>query len=521
MNMNSNLNEAFVVSKRYDKRGNPIAYIDPNKPENKDTFKYKDILKNHGAKWDGENKFWFWYIGKTKDQWQNVYSKFIEPALKAIHSQEGVTEEESKESLIASLNTVIGEIQATSTTGGEDGLTSEDKKNIIDRLAKFKETLINLDNDEEFKKTMRILTTFKNAQGHQYSFTNTILIWIQNPNAKLVKSEINWRKYNRTIADKSKKIWIRSPARDALVKYSKEQEQQIINNFLKSLNKKSYDELTIGEKEKLDVILRGRMVKRKFEFTPVYDISNTVQMKGKENLIGDYEKYDEIKWFEENMISDEVRPIYNALMEFAKENGIEVSIEDNLGGARGISMGGKIKLLKNKGNDVGITKTLAHEITHELLHQNYLKQKNSKYAQYFVGTSQGRELVEQQAELSAWMILASYGFDLKTTSLNYAAIWGADKEAMIRVFDTVTGVVNMMLDYINGYISNNPVKTTEPAEEPTELAEASTPVRRAKHITPMDVAKVLGVTSEYEQVLNQSKEKMLENFNRLIKYNII
>lgn len=43
--MNTNLNEAFVVSKRYDGKGNPIAYIDPNKPENKDTFKYKDILK--------------------------------------------------------------------------------------------------------------------------------------------------------------------------------------------------------------------------------------------------------------------------------------------------------------------------------------------------------------------------------------------------------------------------------------------------------------------------------------------
>lgn len=263
------------------------------------------------------------------------------------------------------------------------------------------------------------------------------------------------------------------------------------------------------------------MVKREFEFTPVYDVTNTAQIEGKENLIGDYEKRNEIKWFEENMLSDEVRPVYNALMEFAKENGIEVNLVDDLGGARGSSASGKIKLLKSEGNDVGITKTLAHEITHELLHQTYLKQRGSKHAQYFVGTSQGRDLVEQQAELSAWMVLASYGFDLKTTSLNYAAIWGADKEGMIRVSDTVTGVVNMLLDYINGHMSNNPIKTTEPAEEPAEMSEAAAPIRQARHITPMDVAKVLGVTSEYEQVLNQSKEKMMENFNRFSKKSIL
>lgn len=506
--MKNNLNEAFVVSKRIDHNGNNIAYIDPAKPENKETFKYKDVFKKYGAKWSGEGKFWFWYIGKTKDQWQNVYTKFIEPALKEVHKLEGAPEEDSKASLIASLDTVIGEVSAaTASPSGEEGITPDEKKNIVDRLAKFKETLVNLDNDEEFKKTMQILTAFKNAQGHQYSFTNTILIWIQNPNARLVKSEINWAKFNRTIVDKSKRMIVRSPARTALRKYSEDQEKDITNRFLQSVNKRSYDELSAGEKERLGVILRGRMVKREFEFTPVYDVSNTAQMEGKENLIGDIEKRDEIKWFEDNMLSDEVRPIYTALMKFAQENGIEVHLEDDLGGARGSSASGKISLLRNEGNDVGITKTLAHEISHELLHQNYLKNRNSKYAQYFVGKQEGRQLVEQQAELSAWMVMASYGFDLKTTSLNYVAIWGADKDAMIRVFDTVTGVVNLLLDYINGHL-NQPVSETE---------GAPANIRPARHITPMDVAKTLGVTDEYNQVLNQAKNSLNENFYNLLK----
>ncbi len=501
----NNLNEAFKVSKKYDIKGNPIAYIDPKLPENKDTIKYINIYKKFGAKWDGYNKYWFWYIGKTKDQWHSVYTKLIEPALREIHKLEGVPEEDSKASLIASLDAVIGEVQAAPTSeSGEEGITSEEKKNVVDRLAKFKETLVNLDNDEEFKKTMQTITAFKNAQGHRYSFTNTILIWIQNPNARLVKSEINWAKFNRKIVDKSKRMIVRSPAKAALQKYSKDQEKQIIDKFLQSVGKKSYDSLNAGEKERLGVILRGRMTKYEFEFTPVYDVSNTEQIEGKENLLGDYENYDKIKWFEDNMISEEVRPVYSALIRFAEENGISVNIVDDLGGSRGVSKSGKIDLLKSEGNDVGITKTLTHEISHELLHQNYLKNKNSKYAQYFVGTTQGRDLVEQQAELSAWMVMASYGFDLKTTSLNYVAIWGADKEAMIKVFDTVTGVVNALLDYINGHLGN------------VNETEGMVDVKPARHITPMDVAKTLGVTSEYQQVLNQSKDGLNENFYNLL-----
>lgn len=504
----SALNEAFVISKKLDQKGNNVAYIDPNKPENRETFKYKDIFKNHGANWNKDERFWYWYIGKTKDQWQNVYTKFIEPALKEVHAMEGAPEEESQASLVASLDAVIGEVQAspTSPTGGEEGITPEEKKNMVDRLAKFKEVLVNLDNDEEFKKTMQTITAFKNSQGHQYSFTNTILIWIQNPNAKMVKSEINWSKFNRKVIDKTNRMIIRSPSRNALQRYSKDQEKEIIANFLKAVKKTSYEQLGPGEKEKLGVILRGRLTRREFEFTPVYDISNTEQLEGKENLVGDFEKRNEIKWFEENMLSEEVKPIYSALMEFAKEQGIAIDLIDDIGGARGRSKGGSIELLKSEGNDVGITKTLAHEISHELLHQNYLKNKNSKFAQYFVGRPEGRDLVEQQAELSAWMVLASYGFDLKTTSLNYAAIWGADKEAMIRVFDTVTGVVNLLLDYINSKMNSN---------VPVAEAEGVMP-HIARHVTPMDVAKALGVTSEYQQVLNDSKNKLTEGFYKLL-----
>jgi hypothetical protein len=246
-------------------------------------------------------------------------------------------------------------------------------------------------------------------------------------------------------------------------------------------------------------------------------------MEGKENYLGDYEKRDQIKWFEENMISEEVRPIYKSLLDFAQENGIKIELVDELNGARGMSSSGMIQLLKNEGNDVGLTKTLAHEIAHELLHQNYVKSKNSKYAQYFIGKSEGRDAIEQQAELTAWMVLGAFNFDMKTTSLNYAALWGADKDAMIRVFDTVSSVVSMLVDYIsrknktnaNTATTQNNTNTVAPAPQAAPQNEALN--NTARTTTPMDVARFLGVEKEYQDVLNKNKGELVENFYSLLK----
>jgi hypothetical protein len=126
---------------------------------------------------------------------------------------------------------------------------------------------------------------------------------------------------------------------------------------------------------------------------------------------------------------------------------------------------------------------------------------------YFRGTSEGRGVVEQQAELTAWMVMASYGFDLKTTSLNYVAMWGADKEQMVKVFDMVSDVTNYLLDQINAEIAKES-GTNEGLNE-VEGSE----LQPARHITPEDIAKVLGLEDEYQQGIQ--KESVVENFYRL------
>ena len=174
------------------------------------------------------------------------------------------------------------------------------------------------------------------------------------------------------------------------------------------------------------------------------------------------------------------------MIDFAEGEGIEVALVDDLGGARGVSKSGKIDILKNEGNDVGLTKTLAHEIIHELLHQKYLKGKGGKSGKFNIGRDVDTGAIEQQAELSAWMFMHAFGFDVKTTSLNYTVMWGGDKDNMIKVFGTVSSVVNYLIDQVNTKISA--------INEGTNT--------KGSHVSPEQIADLVGLGKEFDEVKN-------------------
>jgi hypothetical protein len=85
----------------------------------------------------------------------------------------------------------------------------------------------------------------------------------------------------------------------------------------------------------------------------------------------------------------------------------------------------------------------------------------------------------------------AFGFDLKTTSLNYVLLWGADKDKMVKVFDTVSGVVNYLIDSVNKKIKS--------------LDEGMGTHTHGKHITPIEIANLLGVEKEYKEVKSGDK----------------
>jgi len=483
-----------TIFKTKDNREIPIIKLKATDDDAKNLMfndNVKKILNANGAKYNPVVKTYFWFEDQTSiDK--------IKKTIAEINKYLSVDGEESKKRLITDIDELIRTIETEDITQNPElNFTEDDKEILKKRLDAFRNMLVNIKDDSEFKDVMRKLIDIRAAQGKSFSFANTVLIFLQNPKAKQVYGKIDWAdKYNRTVNPNAKPIAIWAPEGKKLFK-SKEQIEKEKEDFFKKINKTKRDDLTPNEKFKLDAITKGSVMALKFKLVAVYNISDTKPMEGKTDYIKSAEEASKnIKWFEENMISDDVRPIYKALLDFCEENNIKTELVDDLDGSRGVSASGLIKILKNEGNDVGLTKTLAHEITHELLHQNYLASKGGESGSFYIGRL-SRDVVEQQAELSAWMFMYAFGFDLKTTSLNYTVLWGADEKNMVKVFETVSRVVNFLTDYVN--------------KKMKIIDESMGSHSHGSKITPNDIAKVLGFEKEFNEL---SKEELME---RIIK----
>jgi hypothetical protein len=460
----------------------------------------KRIRDTFNMKYNPKEKFFFWFLDKT-DQ-QKTIDKYIKPALEFINTIKDTSGLEFEiDELIQALN------NPAETIDPEVELSEMEKEQIMTKLQLFKERLVMIGDDEQFKETMAKLIKFKGAQGYTFSLINSLLIMVQNPNATNVNNEKNWLNfYNRKIKEGAKALGVWKP-KGKSIRPSKEERDELTKEYIRKLGKKSFNELTPNEKIKLQSKLRGKINSPGFEIGPVFDVSDTVQIEGKEDFItGAKDAMKDVQWYEEDMIDEKVRPIYKSLVDYCEDNGINIEYADDLGGARGSSAGGKINLLKNEGNDVGTTKTFVHEIAHELLHQTYLKGVGK--GEFFVGRDIGTHAIEQQAEISAWMFMYSFGFDLKTTSLNYAIMWGGNPSSMVTVFDTVSKMVNHLIDYVNTRIAYNK----------SEIDESKGSFNHGAHISPDEIAKLLGVEKQYKEVLDHAQNKDKEElYERIIK----
>lgn len=70
---------------------------------------------------------------------------------------------------------------------------------------------------EKFQEWLKFLSGF-----HAYSFNNTILIYLENPNATLIKGFYEWKKDGRIVKKGEKAIKILAP----LIRKQKEEENK-------------------------------------------------------------------------------------------------------------------------------------------------------------------------------------------------------------------------------------------------------------------------------------------------------
>lgn len=235
-------------------------------------------------------------------------------------------------------------------------------------------------NSERYKSFLNMM-----SKCHNYSFTNSLLISLQNENATLVKSFTDWKKDGVKINKNEKGIKIFCPVKQVFVEYQKDDNGRVVLD-------------DNGEK-----VEKGKTERTIFKVGRVFDISQTN---------ADRNKYELKKESNEKIINkDEI------ISTLEKVSGIKFDFKKSLGRANGIfnPKEQKIEIRANMG-DIKTISTCVHEVAHSLLHN-----KNNEL-------NLSKEQKEFEAESVAYVVCKNLNVDSKENNFLYLANWVEDKD---------------------------------------------------------------------------------------------
>ena len=282
-------------------------------------------------------------------------------------------------------------------------VANKDTKALAEHL---KEGMKNYLDSEQFKSFLDTMSKF-----HNYSLNNIHLLKMQNPNVSRVASFNKWKAdFDRTVKKGSKalKIWVPYQVKTSIPVHQKELDFTPAENEM-------------GEKE---------VTVTRFKLGNVFDVSQT---EGKElpkainELTGDVKDYEDL---------------YRAAKAVSMDNQVPISFEEiKRESANGYYSPDENRIVISKGlkGQEQILKTIFHEMAHADLHRG----SNAQY-----GDDQYRKQ-ELQAESVAYVVANHFGFDTRSYSFGYLAIWAKDKngfEDMVEQLQVVQKEAKSLID---------------------------------------------------------------------------
>ena len=533
------LNEAYEWStQRAINRNGEVYYkVFINRALSEDTYEYRNEIKGYGALWDNTMRTWYFVVkGQNKEEYENVIRTKVMPCVRFLMEKEQThavnqetgnekTLEEQVSGIIQDIDAIIENLKGVSLTTQVD--TSMDPQDLKERLEKYKVELVQAFQDNTWREKLEPLMKYRRALGPSFSFPNTILLHIQDPQAKMVRSRSGWVDFNRTVIPGSPGIYLFRPNGEKVFK-SKDQvfkakiawlKKYALVSFGPDVTEKEVEaaisELSPGEQSVLKKYLNSTKNIKSYSFEPNwFDVRYTEQIPGTEDKVGDFSGINDVAWFDDKSPeTEETVKLFNAVLAVYGDMGIKHSYSNDLNGARGVSKNGSIETLANAPKDPGSVSTLIHELAHELLHQSYLKSNNPELSSFFVGGQTGTARIEQQAEITAWFVMRYFGYEMQSAR-NYAAAWGLEDKDCAKVFHIISGVVNLIINKINSHMN----ATVAPAGKPAD-AQALNESVSGQYVTPEEIADAVGAGAKYrrgEQLLQQDKQRIMENFNGLL-----
>lgn len=379
------LYEALIL--KADKPNNKLI-VQSNEPDAKkasqETFRNKEALKANGFKW--VNNFW------TTDI--NNFETAKETLSKINKSSEFVGKLEELQDFV------------------ENSEDFQGKSNLMDKINMYISDLANATDDRavsaELKKYFDFFARFR---GH--SFYNTMLIWIQNPNATKVAGFRQWQdKFNRRVVKGAKSIMIFAPM------FSK-------NNKTDDIE----DDGSIDKSALSTIPVRFRPVN-------VFDIADTEPMNEK----GEVPKTPE--WFTESEPTERTKELFSYVKEAAEDMGIKITMGDAKGGEKGYSAGDHINMSSSV-DGAGELSTLIHEFAHELMHWK-------KTSLFYQGDEVKFDsaIKELQAESVAYTVMKHYDLPVQHQP-TYIALWKGNKEKILANIRVISEVSKFIIDAID------------------------------------------------------------------------
>ena len=235
------------------------------------------------------------------------------------------------------------------------------------------------------------------ARFRRYSWGNVMLIASQKPNATHVAGFQTWHKLRRFVKKGEKGILILAP---------------IIRKKAENNREAEPDEpsAAVG-----------------FRAAYVFDITQT-----------DGQPVPEI-----GCVSGDPRDYRERLAKFAGTQAIALEYSDEIAPARGMSEGGKIRLLPGQSPAEEFA-TLTHEVAHEMMHRDERRSSTTKRVR------------ETEAEAVAFVVCSAVGLETGSAAQDYIGLYGGDAKLLSASLEYVQRTATQILNAIGADESSAP-----------------------------------------------------------------
>ena len=209
---------------------------------------------------------------------------------------------------------------------------------------------------------------------HRYRWGNVLLIHLQCPEASRVAGYRAWQKLGRRVRGGQRAIRILAP-----------------------VLRRAPD----GEEEEQDRIAA-------FKAACVFDVSQT---EGKPLA-------------EFSRVEGDPGPCMERLKHLLRHKGIVLEYSDRLGGAEGLSAGGRVVLKEGLLRPTAFS-VLVHELAHEMLHGTP------------TGEQPSRKVRETEAEAVAYVVCQAIGLETHTAASDYIQLYRGDRETLMASLERI------------------------------------------------------------------------------------